>query len=136
MKNDTGIEIASLMRPSLTHLGIELIDVQWSGAGHGAVLRLVIDRPGGVNLDDCERARRGDRRAHRGGHLMPDPSAAPLLVLHDVAKITALSEAQITQAVEQAVADTYRRLVDDDPEVRARVDLTHSTWRVFRVEGE
>jgi len=67
---------------------------------------------------------------------MPDPSADPLLVLHDVAKITALSEAQITQAVEQAVADTYRRLVDDDPEVRARVDLTHSTWRVFRVEGE
>jgi ribosome maturation factor RimP len=56
MKNDTVIEIASLMRPSLTHLGIELVDVQWSGAGHGAVLRLVIDRPGGVNLGDCERA--------------------------------------------------------------------------------
>ena len=38
-------------------MGIELVDVQWSGHGRGAVLRLVIDRPdGGVTLDDCERA--------------------------------------------------------------------------------
>ena len=45
------------MRPSFDHLGIELVDVQWSGRGRGAVLRLVIDRPeGGVTLDDCERA--------------------------------------------------------------------------------
>jgi ribosome maturation factor RimP len=56
MKNHTVIEIANLVRPSLAHLGIELVDVQWSGAGHGALLRLVIDRPGGVSLDDCERA--------------------------------------------------------------------------------
>jgi ribosome maturation factor RimP len=45
------------LRPSFDHLGIELVDVQWSGRGRGAVLRLVIDRPdGGVTLDDCERA--------------------------------------------------------------------------------
>jgi ribosome maturation factor RimP len=49
--------IASLLRPSFAQLGIELVDVQWSGHGRGAVLRLVIDRPdGGVTLDDCERA--------------------------------------------------------------------------------
>jgi ribosome maturation factor RimP len=49
--------IASLLRPSFDHLGIELVDVHWSGHGRGAVLRLVIDRPGGgVTLDDCERA--------------------------------------------------------------------------------
>lgn len=49
--------IASLLRPSFGHLGIELVDVHWSGHGRGAVLRLVIDRPGGgVTLDDCERA--------------------------------------------------------------------------------
>jgi ribosome maturation factor RimP len=56
MKNETVTEIAGLVRPSLAHLGIDLVDVQWSGRGNGAVLRLVIDRAGGVTLDDCERA--------------------------------------------------------------------------------
>jgi len=56
MNNDTVSEIAELLRPSLTHLGLDLIDVQWSGKGRGAFLRLVIDREGGVTLDDCERA--------------------------------------------------------------------------------
>jgi len=56
MNNDTAAEIGGLLRPSLDHLGFELVDVHWSGRGKGAVLRLVIDRPGGVTLDDCERA--------------------------------------------------------------------------------
>lgn len=47
--------IAELLRPSLTHLGVDLVDVHWSGRGRGAVLRVVIDRSGGVTLDDCER---------------------------------------------------------------------------------
>lgn len=56
MNNDTAADIGGLLRPSLEHLGFDLLDVQWSGRGKGAVLRLVIDRPGGVTLDDCERA--------------------------------------------------------------------------------
>jgi ribosome maturation factor RimP len=49
--------IADAIRPSMSHLGLELVDVQWAGHGRGAVLRLVIDRDdGGVTLDDCERA--------------------------------------------------------------------------------
>jgi len=57
MNNDNVSLIASLLRPSFDHLGIELVDVQWSGRGRGAVLRLVIDRDaGGVTLDDCELA--------------------------------------------------------------------------------
>jgi len=57
MNSDDVSGIASLLRPSFDHLGIELVDVHWSGHGRGAVLRLVIDRPGGgVTLDDCERA--------------------------------------------------------------------------------
>jgi ribosome maturation factor RimP len=57
MNNDDVSGIASLLRPSFDHMGIELVDVQWSGRGRGAVLRLIIDRPdGGVTLDDCERA--------------------------------------------------------------------------------
>jgi len=56
MNTDDVSGIASLLRPSFAHLGIDLVDVQWSGHGRGAVLRLVIDRAGGVTLDDCERA--------------------------------------------------------------------------------
>lgn len=55
MNNETAQQIAELVRPSLDHLGIELVDVRWSGRGQGAVLRLIIDRDGGVSLDDCER---------------------------------------------------------------------------------
>lgn len=56
MNNETASDIAELLRPSLSHLGFEVVDVNWSGKGRGAVLRIVIDRPGGVTLDDCERA--------------------------------------------------------------------------------
>jgi ribosome maturation factor RimP len=55
MKNEMTQQIAELVRPSLAHLGVELVGIQWSGLGRGAVLRLVIDREGGATLDDCER---------------------------------------------------------------------------------
>ncbi|MGA7987784.1 MAG: ribosome maturation factor RimP [Candidatus Dormiibacterota bacterium] len=57
MNNDNVSGIADALRPSLAHLGLDLVDVQWAGHGRGAVLRLTIDREdGGVTLDDCERA--------------------------------------------------------------------------------
>ena len=55
MNTETDWHIAELLRPSLAHLGVELVDVRWSGRGRGAVLRVIIDRAGGVTLDDCER---------------------------------------------------------------------------------
>ena len=55
MNTETDWRIAELLRPSLTHLGVDLVDVRWSGRGRGAVLRVIIDRVGGVTLDDCER---------------------------------------------------------------------------------
>jgi ribosome maturation factor RimP len=48
--------ISELLTPALAQAGLELIEVQWRGAGRGSLLRLVVDRPGGVDLDDCERA--------------------------------------------------------------------------------
>jgi ribosome maturation factor RimP len=53
---DPAAEITELVQPSLSHLGIELVSVRWSGRGRGAVLTLTIDRRGGVTLDDCELA--------------------------------------------------------------------------------
>jgi ribosome maturation factor RimP len=55
MNTETDWRIAELLRPSLTHLGVDLVDVRWSGRGRGAVVRVIIDRAGGVTLDDCER---------------------------------------------------------------------------------
>jgi transcription termination/antitermination protein NusA len=60
--------------------------------------------------------------------------ADPITALHDLAEDSALSEAQIADAVADAVVATYRRLVDDQAAVRASVDLARGTWQVFRVE--
>jgi len=58
------------------------------------------------------------------------PNAAASLV--DLAADTGLSQTQIADAVATAVAATYRRLVDDDPGVRARIDPEHGRWQVVR----
>ncbi|MGH7723144.1 MAG: ribosome maturation factor RimP [Candidatus Dormibacteria bacterium] len=47
-------ELTGLVEPSLRHLGLDLVDLQWR-PGRSSVLRLVIDTPAGVTLDDCER---------------------------------------------------------------------------------
>ncbi|HUZ70670.1 MAG TPA: transcription termination/antitermination protein NusA [Candidatus Saccharimonadales bacterium] len=62
--------------------------------------------------------------------------AAPtvtLSALRDLAAATPLTEADITGAVEDGVAAAYRRLVEDDPGVRARVSLDSGTFVVYRV---
>ncbi|MGA7987783.1 MAG: transcription termination/antitermination protein NusA [Candidatus Dormiibacterota bacterium] len=62
--------------------------------------------------------------------------AAPtvtLSALRDLAAATPLSEADITGAVEEGVTAAYRRLVEDDPQVRARVSLESGTFAVYRV---
>lgn len=59
MDSDTRGQVLELVRPSLAHLGIELCDIEWhqsrSGTRGPGLLRIIIDRPGGVSLDDCER---------------------------------------------------------------------------------
>jgi ribosome maturation factor RimP len=47
--------IRCLLEPSVTGLGYELIGVELQGRGAGAVLRLYIDAPDGVTVDDCAR---------------------------------------------------------------------------------
>ncbi len=58
--------------------------------------------------------------------------AVTLSALRDLAAATPLSEADITSAVEQGVVSTYRRLVEDDPLIRARVNLESGTFAVYR----
>jgi N utilization substance protein A len=58
--------------------------------------------------------------------------AVTLTALRDLAATTPLSEADITGAVEEGLAATYRRLVEDDPLVRARVNLETGSFVVYR----
>jgi len=47
--------IEALIEPALTAMGYELVGVEYAPLGHGGTLRVYIDKPGGVTLDDCER---------------------------------------------------------------------------------
>src|SRR5438270_12271090 len=47
--------IRELIMPTLTFLGYELYDLTLAGSGGNTTLRVRIDRPDGVTLDDCER---------------------------------------------------------------------------------
>jgi len=47
--------VRSLAQPILTDRGLELVDVEFLRESQGWILRLYLDRPGGVTLDDCQR---------------------------------------------------------------------------------
>ena len=50
--------LSALIEPLLGRLGFELVELEYA-SGHGrGVLRLYIDREGGVSLQDCERVSR------------------------------------------------------------------------------
>lgn len=50
----TGDELANLLEPAVERLGYELIDLEVRLGGNGLV-RLYIDKPDGIGLEDCEK---------------------------------------------------------------------------------
>jgi len=48
-------KLIALTEPLLEQLGYELVDLEYAPGRTHAVLRVFIDRPEGVGLDDCER---------------------------------------------------------------------------------
>lgn len=46
--------VRELTEPLVTHVGMELVDVEFLREGGRWVLRLTLDKPGGVGLDDCQ----------------------------------------------------------------------------------
>ena len=50
--------ICDLLGPSIQELGYETVGVVLEPSGGGSVLRVFIDRDGGISIDDCERASR------------------------------------------------------------------------------
>ncbi|MDH4121766.1 MAG: ribosome maturation factor RimP [Deltaproteobacteria bacterium] len=56
-ENTVAQKIEQLVEGPLTHLGLQLLDVDYRQEG-GWVVRLVIDQPQGVTLEDCQAASR------------------------------------------------------------------------------
>ena len=52
--NDIVRQVWSVMEPELAAQGYELVEVELARGNRGLVLRLFIDKPGGVTLDDCQ----------------------------------------------------------------------------------
>jgi len=50
----TGDEIQALLEPSIQRLGYELTDLEVRLSGNAGLVRLTIDKPDGINLEDCE----------------------------------------------------------------------------------
>jgi ribosome maturation factor RimP len=51
----TGDELRALLEPTIERLGYELVDLEVRlGSGNGLV-RVFIDKPDGIDLDDCEK---------------------------------------------------------------------------------
>lgn len=56
-----GIQVAKIKEiadPILASLEVELVDVVYAGSTQNAILRIFIDKKGGVSLDDCENVSR------------------------------------------------------------------------------
>lgn len=51
-------KVSSLVEPILLSLGFELVDVEYLSANSRWVLRLFIDKEGGVTIDDCAQVSR------------------------------------------------------------------------------
>ncbi len=47
--------LRALAEPILTDLGLEFVDAEFRREPQGWVLRLYMDKPGGVTLEDCQR---------------------------------------------------------------------------------
>ena len=51
----TGDELKKLLEPTIERLGFELTDLEVRLGGKGGLLRITIDKPEGIDLDDCEK---------------------------------------------------------------------------------
>jgi len=54
----TGEELRKLLEPTIEKMGYELIDLELQLGGKSGAVRLFIDHPEGIGLDDCEKVSR------------------------------------------------------------------------------
>lgn len=99
--------IRELFLPTLTFLGFELYDLKLLGQG-APILRVTIDREGGVTLDDCERV------SHSLGALLDQADPLPGRYTLEVSSPGA--ERPLRSL------DEYRRYLGRRANIRYRVD--------------
>jgi ribosome maturation factor RimP len=99
--------VRELIQPTLTFLGYELYDITLAGSGGYTTLRVRIDRPEGVTLDDCE-------RVSRSLSALLD-TADPLPTRYDLEVSSPGAERPLR------TLDEYRRFVGKRANVRYRV---------------
>ena len=58
MSETVAERVWEIAEPLVTHEGLEIVDVEFRRENRGMVLRLYLDREGGVNLDDLSRVSR------------------------------------------------------------------------------
>ena len=51
----TGDELRALLEPAVERLGYELVDLEVRLGGGSGLVRVFIDKPAGIDLDDCEK---------------------------------------------------------------------------------
>ncbi len=56
--DERSVRIEEVVEPVLRGHGLELVDVEWRPHGPRALLRVAVDKPGGVGIGDCERVSR------------------------------------------------------------------------------
>jgi len=54
----TRAELRKLLEPGVAATGFDLVEVELAGSHHHPTLRVYIDSPAGVNVDDCARVSR------------------------------------------------------------------------------
>jgi len=52
-RSDVLTRIREIAEPIVESEGLELVDLEYRRESRGWVLRLIIDRPGGISIDDC-----------------------------------------------------------------------------------
>jgi ribosome maturation factor RimP len=52
-KSDISSQVLEIVQPILDSMQLELVEIEYGKLGRDAVLRLFIDKDGGVTLDDC-----------------------------------------------------------------------------------
>ena len=55
--------IEEVATPIAKALGVQLVEVKCQGRGTGTIVRVTIDKPGGVGIDDCEQLHQSLGRA-------------------------------------------------------------------------
>ena len=53
IKGDISSQVSDIAMPILDSMQLELVEIEFGKIGRDAVLRLFIDKEGGVTLDDC-----------------------------------------------------------------------------------